>query len=123
MTRREREHAALRHACPACIAEAGMPCTSLRGGFDCVLGHPHKERTALVFPVWRKGDKPADAGNPLRHPRAKVLLLLEDASPDVMRGTLLALADRDPVPVLAALCDVIDVREALAQKRQEKASE
>lgn len=104
---------ALRHACPACHAPAGKRCYSvimLPGALFIRwrLRHPHKERAALVFPVWRKGDKAPDAGNPLRHPRAKALLLLRDASPEVMRATLLALTDRDPVPVLTALCDVIE---------------
>lgn len=118
MTRKEREQAALRHACPACTAEAGMPCTSLAGGFDCVLKHPHAERTALVFPVWRKDDKAPDAGNPLRHPRAKALLLARDASPEVMRAALLALTDRDPLPVLTALADAIEAEEAMKSWRE-----
>lgn len=63
------------------------------------------------FPVWRKGGKAPDAGTPLRHPRAKALLLLEGASPEVMRAALLALTDRDPLPVLTALCDAIEAAE------------
>lgn len=109
MTRQERERAALRHACPRCWAHVAQPCLDMRSwGGKAPVQHPHAERAALVFPVWRKGDKAPDAGNPLRHPRAKALLLLRDASPEIMRAVLLALADRDPMTVLTALCDVIE---------------
>lgn len=111
---------ALRHACPVCHAPAGKRCTRIlllpgRVFIRLRRRHPHAGRTALVFPVWRKGSKDPGAGSPLRHPRAKALLLLADASPDVMRASLLALADRDPVPVLAALCNAIEAEEENCQ--------
>ncbi len=111
-----REVKSLRHACPLCHAPAGKRCSNvitLPGTFfiRLRLRHPHAERAALVFPVWRKGDKDPGAGNPLRHPRAKALLLLSGASPDVMTAALLALTDRDPLPVLTALADAIEAQE------------
>jgi hypothetical protein len=111
-----REVKSLRHACPLCHAPAGKRChrvVLLPGTFFIRrrLRHPHEQRTALVLPVWRKGDKDPVAGSPLRHPRAKALLLLSGASPDVMTAALLALTDRDPLPVLTALADAIEAQE------------
>lgn len=69
------------------------------------------------FPTWRKSDRDPEAGRPLRHPRDKALLLLGDASPDVMRAALTALVSRDPLPVLGALADAIEAAEEAALDR------
>lgn len=68
------------------------------------------------FPTWRKSDRSPEAGRPLRHPRDKALLLLGDASPEVMRAALTTLVARDPVPVLGALADAIEAHEEEAQE-------
>lgn len=69
-------------------------------------------------PAWRKGDKDPERGNPVRHPRNKALLLLKDASPEVMRSALLALIDRDPLPVLTALAGATEVAEPMERARK-----
>lgn len=117
MARAVLEVRSLRHACPRCRAVAGQKCMRYtRIGrkhrrYLLALRHPHAERTALVFPVWRKGDKDPEARNPLRHPRRKALLLLDSATGDDLRNALRVLIDRDPLPVLTALADVIAIRE------------
>lgn len=69
------------------------------------------------FPTWRKADRSPESGRPLRHPRDKALLLLANASPEIMRAALTALVNRDPLPVLGALADAIEVAEAMESVR------